>query len=100
MANILDTIRDLLAGEPARAIGYGGAAIVYLVAKASGTIPDVTPEEALVQATAAIALAATFTETIRHFVYSPETVKAIIEATNAVVVPADAVIVETPGDTT
>lgn len=67
-------IEDILNGEPARAIGYGGAAIIYLVAKASGRIPDVTPEEALAQAGAAAVVVASFVESIRHFVYSPNSV--------------------------
>lgn len=80
ISDILDKVRDLLTGEPARAIGYGGAAVVYLVAKALGSIPDVSPEEALVQVTAAIALVASFVETIRRFVYSPNTVARLTES--------------------
>lgn len=71
---------DILEGEPARAIGYGGAAIVYLVAKASGRIPDVTPEEALAQVGAALVVVASFVETVRKFVYSPATVDTLLHA--------------------
>lgn len=74
---LLDKVTDVLSGEPARAIGYGGAAIIYVVAKALGQIPDVSPEDALVQAGAAIAVVASLVESIRHFVYSPATVEAI-----------------------
>lgn len=65
---ILDKVSELLAGEPARAIGYGGAVIIYLVAKAVGAIPDESPDEALAQAGAAIVVVASFVESIRHFV--------------------------------
>lgn len=75
---IADAARDALTGEPARAIGYGGAAIVYIVAAASGAIPDVSPEQALVQATAALAVVAAVVESIRHVVYSPNTVAFIV----------------------
>lgn len=68
LLNLLDEVRDLLSGEPARAIGYGGAAVIYIVAKAVGIIPDQTPEQALVAAGAAIAVVASFVESIRHFV--------------------------------
>lgn len=77
--SLADSARNILAGEPARAIGYGGAAVVYLVARASGSIPDVTVEEALVQATAAIAIVAALVESVRRVVYSPNTVDAIID---------------------
>lgn len=70
----VDGVRNILRGEPARAIGYGGAAVIYIVAKASGRIPDVTPEEALAQAGAAILVIGGLVESIRRFVYSPFTV--------------------------
>ena len=79
LTGLLDKVEGILQGEPARAIGYGGAAIIYLVAKAVGAIPDQTPEQALVEAGSAIAVVASFVESIRHFVYSPATVQAIVE---------------------
>lgn len=66
--NILDKLSELFAGEPARVIGYGGAAILFVIAKASGSIPDLTAEEALLQAGGYVAIAASFVEAIRHFV--------------------------------
>lgn len=72
--NLTDSVRNILRGEPARAIGYGAAAIIYIAAKASGRIPDQSPEEALTTAAAAITLLAGVVESIRHFVYSPFTV--------------------------
>lgn len=78
VAGVLDTARNLLKGEPARAIGYGAAAIIYLVALALDAIPDMPPEDALIAATAAIATISSVIETIRHFVYSPATVASIV----------------------
>lgn len=68
ISSILDKARDLLAGEPARAIGYGAAAVIYLVAMAFDAIPDVTPEVALGAAIAGIATVAGVIESIRRFV--------------------------------
>lgn len=79
ITGILDKARDLLRGEPARAIGYGAAAVIYLVALAFERIPDMSPEDALVSATAAITVVAGVIETIRRFVYSPNTVSEIVE---------------------
>lgn len=76
---VLDKVRDLLKGEPARAIGYGGAVVVYLVAAAFGRIPDVTFDQAVTMAVTALAIVASFVETIRRYVYSPNTVSEIIE---------------------
>lgn len=77
MSNILDRVSTVLTGEPARVIGYGGAVVVYIVARAT-VIPDVSFEDAIVQVTAAAAIVATFVESIRRIVYSPNTVEAII----------------------
>lgn len=76
---VLDKVRDLLKGEPARLIGYGGAIVIYLVANAFGRIPDMTFDQAVSAAVAAIAIIATFVETIRRYVYSPNTVSEILE---------------------
>lgn len=80
VTRILDTARDLLKGEPARAIGYGAAAAIYLVALAFDRVPDMTPEDALTAATAAIITITGVIETIRRFVYSVNTVEAIAVA--------------------
>lgn len=77
--SILDKVLSIANGEPARVIGYGGAAIVYLVAKFSGSIEDVTPEAALLQVGSALALIVTFVESIRRLVFSPNTVQAIVD---------------------
>ncbi len=41
---------------------------LYAVAKFSGTIPDVSADEALIQGAAYVAIIATTIESIRHFV--------------------------------
>ncbi len=68
MSNILDKAAEVFSGEPARVIGYAGAVILYAVAKFSGTIPDVTVEDALVQAGGYVVIVASTIEAIRHFV--------------------------------
>ena len=78
ISGILDKVRELLRGEPARAIGYGAAAIIYLVAYAFDAIPDMTPEAALTAAVAAIGTLAGVIESIRSLVYSPATVSRIV----------------------
>lgn len=75
---LLAQVDTLLHGEPARAIGYGAAVIIYIVAKASGKFPDVSLDSALVSAGTALAAVVGVVETIRHFVYSPNTVEAIV----------------------
>jgi hypothetical protein len=75
---VLDGARNLLTGEPARVIGYGAAVVIYLVAQAVGTIPDQTFDEAILSAGAALAVIASVVETIRRYVYSPNTVEAIV----------------------
>ncbi|HEY6014588.1 MAG TPA: hypothetical protein VIU37_11285 [Candidatus Limnocylindrales bacterium] len=67
-AAFLDAVRGTLKGEPLRAIGYGAGVIIYLVAKASGKIPDVSIDEAILQAGAAAALLASVVETARRYV--------------------------------
>jgi hypothetical protein len=67
-SDLLNKAESVLSGEPARVIGYGGAVIIYLVAKASGQIADQTPEQALLSAGEAITMIVTVIESIRHFV--------------------------------
>lgn len=86
---LLDKANELLKGEPARAVGYGAAVIIYFVARASGSLEDVTVEEALVQGAAAIAIAASIVETIRRLVYSPATVEALLAEKDGDVGAAD-----------
>lgn len=66
--DILDKARALLAGEPARAIGYGAGVIVYLVARASGSIDDIPLDDALVLTAGYVVTVAGVIESIRRFV--------------------------------
>ena len=75
---VLDKARELLQGEPLRAIAYGAAVIIYLAAKVLGSIPDVSFTDAVVQAGAAALVVASVVETIRRYVYSPVTVAEIV----------------------
>jgi hypothetical protein len=82
LLNLIDKVEQLLQGETLRAIGYGGAVVVYLVAKAVGSIPDVPFEQAVTQAIAATGVIGAFVESARHFVYSPATAAGLkFEAT-------------------
>lgn len=76
---VLDKVRDLLQGEPARAISYGAVAVVWLVthlAFALGVVHTPPPafDGILAAVTGAIAL---LTEGIRMFVSSPATVAVL-----------------------
>lgn len=75
---VLDKADSILKGEPARIIGYGAAVVIYLVAKASGHIADQTPEQALVSGVAGVTTLIGVIESIRHFVFSPNSVEAIV----------------------
>lgn len=105
VTDILDRADGVLKGEPARIIGYGAAVAIYLVAKASGTIADQTPEQAFISATAAIGTVVGVIESIRHFVYSKPTVQVIAEnaantGDSTVPPPPASDIVAADGDTT
>lgn len=81
MSNFAAKLLHLLQGEPLRAINYGAVAVVYLVVKAlvaTGNLQDPPDFDGIVVAVAsAIALA---TEVARQFVFSPNTVEAIVES--------------------
>lgn len=76
---MLDKVRALLEGEPARMISYGAVVVVWIVTRVMVylNIVEVAPDfdAILVAVTAAIALV---TETIRRFVYSPATVNRMV----------------------
>jgi hypothetical protein len=76
---LTDKASNLLRGEPLRAIGYGGAAVVYFVANGFDAIPDMSFDAAVSAAVAAGAILVTFVEAARRVVYSPNTVNAILE---------------------
>ena len=81
---LVERLDAILRGEPVRAIGYGAAVVIYLVARASGKIADVSWPEAVGQATAAVAILASILETIRHFVWSPASVATLTGARSPV----------------
>jgi hypothetical protein len=80
LQNLLAKARELLQGEPLRAIVYGAAVVVWLTthiaqALAIGHLAVVDLDQALLMATAA---AAALTEFARRWTYSPATVAAIV----------------------
>lgn len=68
ITGILDAARGLLQGEPLRAIGYGAGVVIYLVARASGSIPDLSIDQALIQAAAGAAVLVSVIEFARRHV--------------------------------
>jgi hypothetical protein len=70
---VLDLADRLLKGETARAIGYGGGALLYVVARFT-VLPDVSFADAIAQGLVAEGVVAAFIEPIRHYVSSPATV--------------------------
>lgn len=67
-SDLLDKATDLLKGEPARAIGYGAGAIVYFVARLSGSIDDIPLDQAVILTAGYVTTVAGVIESIRHFV--------------------------------
>jgi hypothetical protein len=83
IGRVIGKAQDLLKGEPLRAITYGGAVVIYLVARAVGAIPDVSIDQAIIQSGAAAVALVGLIETARKFVYSKPTVERIAEASAA-----------------
>jgi hypothetical protein len=75
---LLEKARDILKGEPLRAIAYGSAVVIYLAARALGRIEDVSFEAAVSTAFAASTIVIGIVETARRYVYSAKTVAAIV----------------------
>jgi hypothetical protein len=78
VTTFLDKVDLLLKGEPARAIGYGAAAVIFIVvqllnARGISLFPGITFEQAVIDSFAALAVLVSIIESIRHFVYSPQT---------------------------
>lgn len=73
----LDKVSLILKSEPARAIGYGAAAVVFLVGKVladRGYVQfNLSFEDSVITALAAMTLVGSVVESIRRFVYSPQT---------------------------
>jgi hypothetical protein len=80
MQTLITKVRDLLQGEPLRAIVYGAGVVIWLtisIANALGVTrfgPEISVEDALTQATAASVL---LTEIARRFTYSTNTVERV-----------------------
>lgn len=74
---LLDKVSNILRSEPARAIGYGAAVVVFLVARVLGERGyvefNLSFEESVLAAGAALTVVASVVESIRRFVYSPQT---------------------------
>lgn len=77
LQGLLNKVANLLTGEPLRAIGYGAAVVIWLVANASGKFADMSFESAIVLSTTAIGTLSGIIETARKFVYSPNSVQTI-----------------------
>lgn len=65
---ILTALRGALQGEPLRVITYGSAVVIYVVARASGQIVDVSFDEAIINATAGAAIVIAVVEFARRYV--------------------------------
>lgn len=84
LSSLLDKVRLALTGEPARFIGYGSALVVVGVVAVANALgisrfgANLDLGSALVGTTAAIGTVTTLVESIRHFVYSPNTVTDLL----------------------
>lgn len=78
LSAVLDKVRDLLTGETLRAINYGAAAVIFVIAKASGRIDDIPFSDAIVLTATAATFVVGITEAARRYVFSPNTVEAIV----------------------
>lgn len=90
VSSLLDKVQTLLTGEAARFIGYGSALVIVGVVAVSNALgftrfgADISLGDALIGATSAITFVITTVESIRHFVFSLNTVTTIkAEATPA-----------------
>jgi hypothetical protein len=75
---LLAKVDSFLTTEPARLIGYGAAVVVFLVVQLLGIVkpgllPALSFEDAIGDAFAAIATLVILVESIRRFVFSPQT---------------------------
>jgi hypothetical protein len=86
----IDKVTNLLQGENVLVIGNAAGLIIYFVAKVSGKIPDLTLQDAILQAGTAIVLLNTVLLFIRQNVYSPKTVNAIVHTPPTAAGPIEA----------
>lgn len=75
---VLDKLRELLTTEPARLIGYGFALTIYLILRLLEShgflaFPDATFEQVVTLVFTTMASLVIIVESIRRFVYSPQT---------------------------
>lgn len=89
---VLDGSRNLLQGEPLRAIGYGAAVVIFLVTNASGRFEDIPFDTAVTLAFGAATTLVGIIETARRYVYSPATVAEIVTTPPAASGPIDAAL--------
>lgn len=84
----LDVVEHALLGEPARFIGYGAAVVIVLVVALANQLgftrfgANIDLVTALGLAGGAIAAIVGVIESIRKFVFSPNTVEAILNETD------------------
>lgn len=96
---ILAKLQVILSGEPLRALGYTLGLVIFVAAKVSGAIPDVSLDQAFLQAAGALTVAVTLIESARRLVYSPRTVEKIEDKAFTEGARAGAAIVRTaPSD--
>lgn len=91
LLDLATKVRDLLTGEPLRAISYGSIAVVYLVSRAGvllGFLDGVPDLEAITLSVTAVVAA--ITELSRRFTFSAKTVAAIAVSNTPIVAAADA----------
>lgn len=77
LAALLYRFDDLMQGETLRVIQYGGAALLYVLARTFKIIPDVSFPEAVAQTVAASVVVLAFVESARHYVWSPASAAAL-----------------------
>lgn len=94
LQQLVEAANRLLQGSPARAIGYGAAVVMYLVALALDRIPDMTFDQAVTSAVTAVTILVGIVEAIRHYVFSPATVAAIVTTPPTAAGPIAAAMVE------
>jgi len=94
LEGLVEAVNRVLQGSPARAIGYGAAVVIYLVALAFDRIPDMTFEQAVTSAVTAVTILVGIVEAIRFYVFSPATVAKIVTTPPTAAGPIEAAVVE------
>jgi len=89
---VLDLVSSLMQGETVLLIGNSAGVVLYLVAKAFGSIPDLTFEDSLKQGAAAVVTLNVILLYIRSKVYSAATVAKIVTTPPTAAGPVNAAI--------